>query len=111
MTTEGVFQNIENSFGEAIVLELYIQMYNYLYGGYRDMLYTDEYASKFNNVDLTSITESLINKYQQFNSEEEIKAEYDKIVAKLTADNANYDFNTIYTREYIDNLASSFNTY
>lgn len=107
--------NIEASYGEAIVLELYIQMYNYLYGGYRDMLYTDEYAAKFNNIDLTSITESLISKYNALSQEDEtgekIKAEYDSIVAKLKEDNKSIEFGTVYTRDYIDNLASSFNTY
>ena len=112
MTTDGAYLNIEESYGEVVILELYIQMYNYLYGGYRDMLYTDAYASKFNDIDLTSITESIIAKYRDtITTDEARKAEYDSIVATLVNNKDVYDFNTIYTREYIDNLASSFATY
>lgn len=104
------YQTVEDSCGEVAILELYIQMYNYLYGGYRDMLYTDAYASNFNNIDLRSVTESIIDKYAPL-SDEERKAEYDTIVNTLNTNKDAYDFNTIYTSEYINNIAASFATY
>ena len=111
-SVDGAYLNLEDSFGEVVILELYIQIYNYLYGGYRDMLYTDAYASAFDSIDLTSVTESIIKKYRDtITSDEARKAEFDSIVATLNANENVYDFNTIYTREYISNIAASLPTY
>ena len=96
------------------ILEIYIQMYNYLYGGYRDMIYDDSYAEYFNSVDLRGITESIKNKNGlAIDSDEKEKAEIAKI-AKALADNKSDDelvVDTIYTRKDIDTIAASFNTY
>lgn len=94
------------------VLEIYIQMYNYLYGGYRDYIYTDEYASYFNSVDLRSVTEQIRNKNNNISGQ----AMEDKIaeIAKVLADNKSDDENvvdTIYTRKEIDTISASFSTY
>lgn len=110
------FQYIERSYGEVAVLELYIQIYNYLYGGYREMLYTDKYKSYFNDIDLTPITEDIIQKYaqimQQENSEQKLKEAFDAIVAVLAQKKDDEEvFNTYYTREYIDNLDPTFYLY
>ena len=96
------------------ILEIYIQMYNYLYGGYRDMIYDSSYSSYFNSVDLRGITESIKNKNGlAIDSDEKEKAEIAKI-AKVLADNKSDDelvVDTIYTRKDIDTISASFNTY
>lgn len=102
--------NLADSYGEVVILELYIQIYNYLYGGYRDMLYTEDYATAFNSVDLTSVTETIVAKYLD-STEESRKAEFDSIVATLKANKNAYDFNTVYTREYVDNISTALSTY
>lgn len=101
---------IENSCGEVAILEIYIQIYNYLYSGYRSMLYTDKHQDDYLNIDLRSITEEITGEYEQLNDEQKV-AKYNEILTTLRDEKDNYDFNTYYTREYIDNLDGSFNTY
>ena len=95
------------------ILEVYIQMYNYLYGGYRDLIYDDSYASYFDSVDLREITKTIRNKNANIDSKDAEKTEIAKI-AKALADNKSTDekvVDTIYTREDIDTISSSFSTY
>ena len=100
---------ITQTLTEVQILKLYIQMYNYLYGGYRDMIYDLQYADRFNNVDLRSITDEIRNEVY-YTEEEEIQAVAD--IAKSLRDNAaSYNVDTIFTREDIDDIDSSFNTY
>lgn len=94
------------------VLEIYIQMYNYLYGGYRDMIYDTTYADRFNSVDLISITEEITAKNGLSIDSDEKEVEKIAEIAKALADNKdNYSVDTIYTRKDIDTIAASFNTY
>lgn len=105
---------IESSAGEVAVLEIYIQIYNYLYGGYRDMIYDTSYAQYFDSIDLRVVTKSICDKYSNSTAvdiEAERKAQFDHIVSVLEQDKNSDDFNTYYSREYIDNIDSSFYTY
>ena len=100
---------ITQTLTEVQILKLYIQMYNYLYGGYRDMIYDLQYANRFNNIDLRSITDEIRNEVY-YTEEEEMKEVAD--IAKYLRDNASsYDVDTIFTREEIDAIDSTFNTY
>ena len=95
------------------VLEIYIQMYNYLYGGYRDFIYNNDYATYFESVDLRAITEQIRTKNASITTEEAEKAEIAKI-AKVLADNKSNDelvVDTIYTRKDIDTISASFSNY
>ena len=100
------------SLNTVAVLKIYIQMYNYLYGGYRDMIYDDSFASYFKSVDLRAVTE----KIRTDNAALEGQAEIDEIakVEKALADNKSNDplvVDTIYSRDDIDAIAANFNTY
>lgn len=91
------------------IAQIYIQMYNYLYGGYRDYLYDESYVEYFDNVeDLIKITDSIRNKSQTVEDEE---AELNKIRDSLVANASSYDVDSIYTRKEIDNISTSFSTY
>lgn len=94
------------------IAQIYIQMYNYLYGGYRDMIYDESYKDKFANVEnLIQITEEIRMESQKLAQNEE--AELKKIKEKIATDteNGKYDIDTIYTREEITDIESSFATY
>lgn len=91
------------------IAQIYIQMYNYLYGGYRDYLYDESYVEYFDNVeDLIKITDSIRDKSQTVEDEE---AELNKIRDSLVANASSYDVDSIYTRKEIDNISTSFSTY
>lgn len=110
LTTSEVRDNHQNLNTLSIAL-IYIQMYNYLYGGYRDYIYDDSYAEKFNNVeDLISITSEIRLKLQDLD-ESQWEPEFNKIRDALVEHKEKYDVDTIYTREEIDNISSSFSTY
>ena len=90
--------------------QIYIQMYNYLYGGYRDMIYDTSYMDKFENVEkLIEITADIREKSQSISEDEQVEVE--KIRDALANDKGNYDVDTIYTRDEIDDIDSSFSTY
>ncbi len=98
------------SLNTLAIAQIYIQMYNYLYGGYRDYLYDSSYVSNFENVeDLIKITEDIRNKSQSSGLDEE--TEINKIRDELAKNKDQYDVDTIYTREEIDKIESSFSTY
>ncbi|MDE7094903.1 MAG: hypothetical protein K2O23_00285, partial [Anaeroplasmataceae bacterium] len=98
------------SLNTLAIAQIYIQMYNYLYGGYRDYLYDDSYASYFNNVeDLIKITASIREQSQLLANNEE--AEVNKIRDALVDKKDSYDVDSIYTREEIDKISASFATY
>ena len=113
LTTSDI-KNVKEDLLTLDVLEIYIQMYNYLYGGYRDMIYDNSYAEYFNSVDLRGITETIKNTNGlKIESDDQEKEEIAKI-AKVLADNKSDDelvVDTIYTRKDIDTIAASFNTY
>ncbi|MDE6656837.1 MAG: hypothetical protein K2J85_07585, partial [Anaeroplasmataceae bacterium] len=98
------------SLNTLAIAQIYIQMYNYLYGGYRDYLYDDSYAQYFDNVeDLIKITASIREESQLLAANEE--AEINKIRDALAADKEKYDVDSFYTRKEIDTIAASFSTY
>ncbi|MDE6661445.1 MAG: hypothetical protein K2J93_06455, partial [Anaeroplasmataceae bacterium] len=109
MSTTDIRDN-HQSLNTLAIAQIYIQMYNYLYGGYRDYLYDDSYASYFDNVeDLIKITASIREKSQLLANNEE--AEVNKIRDALADKKESYDVDSIYTREEIDKISSSFATY
>lgn len=109
MTTSDL-RDIHQSLNTLAIAQIYIQMYNYLYGGYRDYLYDDSYAEYFNNVeDLISITADIRDKSQLLAANEE--AEVEKIRDALANRKDSYDVDSIYTREEIDKISTSFSTY
>ena len=56
--------------------QIYIQMYNYLYGGYRDMIYDTSYMDKFENVEkLIEITADIREKSQSISEDEQVEVE------------------------------------
>ncbi|MCM1131630.1 MAG: hypothetical protein NC310_01050 [Roseburia sp.] len=103
-------RDIHQSLNTLAIAQIYIQMYNYLYGGYRDYLYDDSYANYFDNVeDLIKITADIRDKSQLLAGNEE--AEVEKIRDALANEKDSYDVNSIYTREEIDKISTSFSTY
>ncbi|MDE6407273.1 MAG: hypothetical protein K2K50_01535, partial [Anaeroplasmataceae bacterium] len=109
MSTSDV-RDSHQSLNTLAIAQIYIQMYNYLYGGYRDYLYDDSYASYFNNVeDLIKITSSIRDQSQLLAANEEV--EINKIRDALIEKKDSYDVDSIYTREEIDNISTSFSTY
>ena len=96
--------------GDVAVLELYIQMYNYLYGGYRELLYTDQYRSDYAHVDLTHITNQIITKYST-SDDTTLKEQFQQIVDQLKTLKDTEAFNTYYTRKYLDNISENLSTY
>lgn len=95
---------------------IYIQMYNYLYGGYRDLINrTQDYL--YTSVDLRSITETIRQTSQDKISDEEslnnaLKEIITTLESERTTDTDNfYNVDTFYTREEIDDINSSFSTY
>lgn len=98
------------SLNTLAIAQIYIQMYNYLYGGYRDCLYDTSYVNYFNNVeDLIKITSDIRDKSQLLAADEE--TEINKIRDALANQKDNYDVDSIYTREEIDAISTSFSTY
>ncbi|MDE7213803.1 MAG: hypothetical protein K2N42_04420, partial [Anaeroplasmataceae bacterium] len=98
------------SLNTLAIAQIYIQMYNYLYGGYRDYLYDDSYANYFDNVeDLIKITASIRENSQLLANNEE--AEVNKIRDALADKKESYDVDSMYSREEIDKISSSFATY
>ncbi|MDE7263320.1 MAG: hypothetical protein K2N64_01485 [Anaeroplasmataceae bacterium] len=93
------------------IAQLYIQIYNYLYGGYRNYIYDDSYVQYFDKVeDLIKITEDIREKSQAVAANEE--AEVNKIRDALANADLNEDeIGTIYTREDINKISDSFSTY
>lgn len=109
MSTSDV-RDKHQSLNTLAIAQIYIQMYNYLYGGYRDYLYDNSYAEYFNNVeDLIKITSSIRDKSQLLASDEE--TEINKIRDALANQKDSYDVDSIYTREEIDKISTSFSTY
>lgn len=109
MTTSDL-RDIHQSLNTLAVAQIYIQMYNYLYGGYRDYLYDNSYAEYFNNVeDLIKITADIRDKSQLLAANEE--AEVEKIRDALANRKDSYDVDSIYTREEIDKISTPFSTY
>ncbi|MDE5855659.1 MAG: hypothetical protein K2H06_01290, partial [Anaeroplasmataceae bacterium] len=109
MTTSDV-KDKHQDLNTLAIAQIYIQMYNYLYGGYRDYLYDDSYASYFDNVeDLIKITYSISDQTQLLAGNEE--TELNKIRDALANRKEEYDVDSIYTREEIDNISTSFATY
>ncbi len=102
-------KDVHQDLNTLAIAQIYIQMYNYLYGGYRDYLYDSSYANYFNNVeDLIKITEDIRDKSQTVEDEE---AELNKIRDTLANSASQYDVDSIYTRDEIDNISSAFSTY
>lgn len=93
--------DITSNFSDSI-LEIYIQMYNYVYSGYRKALssnLTD--LPQINELnDLRRVTSAIINTYS--------KDQYDAAVETLMRDNADI---VTYTRDELDEIGSSFSTY
>lgn len=101
----GVYQRLNT----LTIAQIYIQMYNYLYGGYRNYIYDESYVSNFDSVEkLINITSSIRDKSGEIEDQE---AEIKKISDALIAQKDNYDVDTLYTREEIDDIDSSFSTY
>lgn len=96
------------------ILEIYIQMYNYLYGGYRDFIYSDEYKSYFDNVDLREVTKDIRKNNVEITKDEETEEAEIQRIANVLAENKSDDelvVDTIYTRKDIDTISASFSTY
>ena len=93
------------------IAQIYIQMYNYLYGGYRNYLYDDSYIDKFEKVeDLITITDSIREKSQLL-TEGEQKEALNNIRDVLVQQSEQYDVDTIFTRKEIDKISTSLSTY
>ncbi len=102
-------KDVHQDLNTLAIAQIYIQMYNYLYGGYRDYLYDSSYANHFNNVeDLIKITEDIRDKSQTVEDEE---TELNKIRDALANNSSSYDVDSIYTRDEIDNIGAAFSTY
>ncbi len=102
-------KDVHQDLNTLAIAKIYIQIYNYLYGGYRDYLYDESYVDYFNNVeDLIKITIDIRDKSQTVEDEE---TELNKIRDELANHSAQYDVDSIYTREEIDNISESFSTY
>lgn len=96
------------------IAEIYIQMYNYLYGGYRNMITcTKSYEDKFNQVEnLIEITADIKDRTSAIAVQGKEKEEFEKIVTNLKIwDDSLDSIDTIYTREEIDKIDSSFANY
>ncbi|MDE5546143.1 MAG: hypothetical protein K2I88_01630 [Anaeroplasmataceae bacterium] len=108
MTTSEL-KDIHQFLNPLAIAQIYIQMYNYLYGGYRDYLYDDSYAKYFDNVeDLIKITSDISDKSQLSLDQE---ADVNRIRDALANQKDSYDVDSFYTREEIDKIGSSFSTY
>ncbi len=93
---------------------IYIQMYNYLYGGYRDIIYSSEYLNQFNSVDLRKITADIRQKNQtiiQQEGEEALERRFQDIVKVLSENKDSDGIDTFYTREQLNEIDSSFSNY
>lgn len=102
--------NVSESFSPAI-LGIYIEMYNYIYGGYRKTLSTAleasadpaviDSVSKVNELnDLRKLTEYVLHNFNQ--------TVYDETVTLL---NANNETQTLYSSDDIEKIGSGFKTY
>ncbi len=95
---------------------IYIQMYNYLYGGYRDMINRVEDYS-YSSVDLRDITNKIRATSQELISDEEslnnaLKTIITTLESERTMDeNDFFNVDTFYTREEIDDIDSNFSNY
>ncbi|MDE7162068.1 MAG: hypothetical protein K2N65_04835, partial [Anaeroplasmataceae bacterium] len=100
-----------SSLNTLAIAQIYIQMYNYLYHGYRDMILPDSFTNKFDNVeDLITITEDIREKSQILTDSEQKEA-LDEIRNTLLSQENIYDVDTIYSRKEIEKISSSFSTY
>lgn len=96
------------------IAEIYIQMYNYLYGGYRNTLPCPKsYEDKFNQVEnLIEITADIKDRTSELAVLGKEKEEFNKIVESLQYWDASLStIDTIYTREEIDKIDTSFANY
>ena len=102
--------NVSESFSPAI-LGIYIEMYNYIYGGYRKTLSTAletsndptviDSVTKVNELnDLRKLTEYVLHNFNQ--------SVYDQTVTLLNNNNASQ---TLYSSEDIEKIGSGFKTY
>lgn len=108
-TTE--LDSARRTLSPVMIAEIFIQMYNYLYGGYRDYIYDESYISNFNNVDtLINIADDIRIKYQSQEYEQEVEI-INQIGQELKNNASQYDVDTIYTRDEIDDIDASMNTY
>ncbi|MDE7105564.1 MAG: hypothetical protein K2O22_00170, partial [Anaeroplasmataceae bacterium] len=110
------------SLNTLAIAQIYIQMYNYLYGGYRDELrYTGDefsmesefsgssYISKMDNVEnLIEITKDIRIQSQYVTDQED---KLNEIRDSLKTNHESFDVDTIYTRTEIDDISESFATY
>ncbi|MDE7100576.1 MAG: hypothetical protein K2O05_01835, partial [Anaeroplasmataceae bacterium] len=93
---------------------IYIQIYNYLYGGYRDILYDDQYVSQFNSVDLRGITEQIRRNTQEIiqkDGYDALKTHFNDLVKALENQRDDEGIDTFYTRKEIDAIQSTLNRY
>lgn len=120
--TTSELRDRRQSLNTLAIAQIYIQMYNYLYGGYRDELRYpgDEfsiesefsgssYISKMDNVEnLIEITKD-IRIQSQYATDQEDKL--NEIRDSLKENHESFDVDTIYTRTEIDDISESFATY
>ena len=93
------------------VLEVYIQMYNYLYGSYRTPItYEGQPVCNFDSVDLTEITNTIQSKNAAITGKAEEDA-INNIASKLPRSTDKFVVDTYFTRDDIDTISASFNTY
>lgn len=103
----GTYQNLNT----IAIAQIYIQMYNYLYGGYRDYIYDESYTKYFSNVeDLINITSEIRDKTSLIFGDDE-KTALNEITSYLIEHNTDYDVDTMYTRDEIDDIDSSLSSY
>lgn len=86
------------------LLEIYIQMYNYIYGGYRETLKTS-YNQDFNDInELRALTKKIINDYASDDAQ-------DKYIALKDSLMANNSKETTFTSKDLDKISSSLKNY
>jgi hypothetical protein len=96
--------NISDNCTDAALLEIYVQIYNYIYGGYRSALPTSVTTSVSSLNDLRKVTAEIVNTY---NVNSDASSAQDLINAIIEA---NDEFTT-YTREDLDAISSSYSKY
>ena len=93
---------VEPLYGQAL-LEIYVQIYNYIYGGYRTTLKSN-FNEAFDDINnLRAITNKIVNAYAS-----NADAQYESSINLLNENNAT---ETYYTVDDLEDFSASFKTY
>ena len=100
------------SLNSLAIANIYVQIYNYIYGGYRDYLLNEDYKTTLeSSVDFRKVTEDIINDSQSFEDNTALLNEINKISNTFTTQRDPEGIDTFFTRKEINDIDTSFNTY